>query len=87
MVSLRSYKQHEGHDYFDTYSPIPRINSIRIILGITALRNMKVHQMDVKIAFLNDKLDEEIYIEVVPSQENKVRKLVNSLYDLKQAPK
>ncbi|GAA0145542.1 transmembrane signal receptor [Lithospermum erythrorhizon] len=56
-------RQKEGLDYFDTYSPVTRITSIWIILAIASLRNLDVHQMDVKIAFLNGELDEEIYME------------------------
>lgn len=89
---IKGYRQKEGLDYFDTYSPVSRITSIRMILAIAALRNLEVHQMDVKTAFLNGNLDEEIYMEqpegcVVPGQERKVCKLVKSLYGLKQAPK
>ncbi|CAH9115649.1 unnamed protein product [Cuscuta europaea] len=89
---IKGYKQREGLDYFDTYSPVTRINSIRMILAIAALRNLEVHQMDVKTAFLNGDIDEEIYMEQpegfrVPSQENKVCKIIKSLYGLKQAPK
>ena len=63
-----------------------------MVLAITTLRNLEVHQMDVKIAFLNGDLDEEIYMEqpegfIVPRQEKKVCRLVKSLYGLKQAPK
>ena len=63
-----------------------------MILAIAALRNLEVHQMDIKTAFLNGDLDEEIYMEqpeghVTPGQERKVCKLVKSLYGLKQAPK
>ncbi|KAK8553243.1 hypothetical protein V6N13_024310 [Hibiscus sabdariffa] len=63
-----------------------------MILTIAALRNLEVHQTDVKIAFLNGELDEEIYMEqpkghVVTGQERKVCRLVKSLYGLKQAPK
>ena len=57
---IKGYKQTEGLDYFDTYSPVMRINSIRSVLAITALRNLEVHQMDVKTVFLNGDLDEEI---------------------------
>ena len=89
---IKGYRQREGLDYFDTYSPVTRINSIRMILAIAALRNLEVHQMDVKIAFLNGDLEEEIYMEqpegfIVPGQEKKVCKLVKSLYGLKQALK
>ncbi|WJZ97445.1 hypothetical protein VitviT2T_016048 [Vitis vinifera] len=89
---IKGYRQIEGLDYFDTYSPVTRINSIRMVLAIAALRNLEIHQMDVKTAFLNGDLDEEIYMEQpegfsAPGQENKVCKLVKSLYGLKQAPK
>ena len=59
---IKGYKQTQGLDYFDTYSPVMRINSIRMILAISALRNLEVHQMDVKATFLNGELDEEIYM-------------------------
>ena len=60
---IKGYKQTEGLDYFDTYPPMTRINFIRMVLAIAALRNLEVHQIDVKIAFLNGDLDEEIYME------------------------
>ena len=68
------------------------INSIRIVLTIAALRNLELHQMDVKKTFLNGDLDEEIYMKQpegfsVTKPEKKVCKLVKSLSDLKQAPK
>ncbi|KAI3755705.1 hypothetical protein L1987_55511 [Smallanthus sonchifolius] len=89
---IKGYKQREGLDYFDTYSPVTRITSIRLVLAIAAIRNLEVHQMDVKTAFLNGNLEEEIYMEqpegfVAIGQEKKVCKLVKSLYGLKQAPK
>ena len=55
---IKGYRQTESLDYFDTYSHITRINSIRMILAIAALRNLKVHQMDVKTTFLNGELEE-----------------------------
>ncbi|KAK9052683.1 hypothetical protein SSX86_029313 [Deinandra increscens subsp. villosa] len=89
---IKGYRQKEGLDYFDTYSPVTRITSVRLVLAIAALRKLEVHQMDVKTAFLNGELDEEIYMEQpegfsAPGQEGKVCKLVKSLYGLKQAPK
>ncbi|KAK8689569.1 hypothetical protein V6N13_088283 [Hibiscus sabdariffa] len=88
---IKGYRKKEGLDYFDTYSHVSRITSIRMILAIAVLRNLEVHQMDVKKAFLNGELDEEIYMEqpkghVVPGQERKACRLVKSLYGLKQAP-
>ena len=78
-------------DYFDTYSSVTRIASIRILFVIASIYKLVVHQMDVKIAFLNGDL-EEIYMEqlegyVVLGQEYKVCMLVKSLYGLEQAPK
>ena len=89
---IKGYKQTKGMDYFDTYSPVTRINSIRMVLAIVALKDLEVHQMDVKTAFLNGDLNEEIYMEQperfsAPGQEMKVCRLVKSLYGLKQAPK
>ncbi|KAD4585972.1 hypothetical protein E3N88_23573 [Mikania micrantha] len=88
---IKGFRQ-KGVDYFDTYSPVTRIISIRLVLAIANLRNLEVHQMDVKTAFLNGDLEKEIYMEQpegfsAPGQEGKVCKLVKSLYGLKQAPK
>ena len=85
---IKSYKQKEGLYYFDTYSPVTRISSIRMLIVIAAILNLEIHQMDVKTAFLNSDLDEEIYMEqpegfIVPGQEKKVFRLVKSLYGLK----
>ena len=82
---IKGYKQTEGLDYFDTYSSVTGINSIRMVLAIAALRNLEVHQMDVKIVFLNGELDEEIHMEqpegfFAPGQERKVYKLFKLLY-------
>ena len=60
---IKDYKQTEGLDYFDKYYLGTRVNSIRMVLAIAALRNLEVRQMDVKTTFLNGDLDEEIYME------------------------
>ena len=60
---IKGYRQKEGLDYFDTYSLVIRITSIRLVLAIAAIRNLQAHQMDVKTAFLNGELEEEIYME------------------------
>lgn len=88
----KGYKQRENVDFFDTYSPVSRLVSIRVLFAVAAIHELIVHQMDVKTAFLNGELDEEIYLDqpegfVVPGKENKVCKLNKSLYGLKQAPK
>ncbi|GJT08019.1 retrovirus-related pol polyprotein from transposon TNT 1-94 [Tanacetum coccineum] len=84
---IKGFRQREGLDYFDTYSSVTRITLIRMILAIAALKNFKVHQMDVKTAFLNGDLKEEIYMNqpegfIAPGQESKVCRLVKSLYGL-----
>ena len=89
---VKGYKQKEGVDYFDTYSPVTRITSIRMLIAIAVLHNLEIHQMDVKTAFLNGELNEEIYMEqlegfIVLGQEKKVCRLIKSLYGLKQALK
>ena len=60
---VKGYRQKEGLDYFDTYSPITRITSIRMLISIAALFNLEIHLMDVKTTFLNGDLNEEIYME------------------------
>ena len=82
---IKGYKQKEGLDYFDTYSLVTRISSIRMLIAITAIHNLEIHQMDVKTSFLNGDLDEEIYMEQpegfsIPGKEKKVCWLVKSLY-------
>ena len=91
-MAAKGYSQNEGLDYFDTYSPVSRITSIRMVIAIASLNYMEIHHMNVKTTFLNGELDEEIYMKqpegfVVQGQENKVCKLVKSLYGLKQALK
>ncbi|GJT33760.1 retrotransposon protein, putative, ty1-copia subclass [Tanacetum coccineum] len=80
---IKGYRQRKGLDYFDTYSTVTRITSIRMILAIAALRNLEIHQMDVKTAFLNGDLEEEIYMNqpegfIAPGQEGKFCRLDTS---------
>ena len=87
----KDYTQKEGEDYFDTYSPVARMTTIRVLLSLAASHGLLVHQMDVKTTFVNGELEEEIYIDqsdgfVANGQEGKVCKLLKSLYGLKQAP-
>ncbi|GKC11490.1 zinc finger CCCH domain-containing protein 14 [Tanacetum coccineum] len=59
---IKGFRQREGQDYFDTYSPITRITSIRMVLAIAALRNLEVHRMNVKPSFLKGDLEEGKYM-------------------------
>ena len=86
----KGYSQTEGVDFNETFAPVAKFNSIRILLALAAQYNLEIHQMDVKTAFLNGDLQEEIYMQqpegfVQPGQESLVCKLNRSLYGLKQA--
>ncbi|GJS10359.1 zinc finger, CCHC-type containing protein [Tanacetum coccineum] len=89
---IQDFRQKEGIDYFDTYAKVARITTIKLLLALATIHNLVVHQMDVKTTFLNDDLEEKVYMKqpkgfVMPGNEHKVCKLVKSLYRLKQAPK
>ena len=60
---VKGYTQKEGEDFFDTYSPVARLTTIQVLLALAASHNLLIHQMDVKTAFLNGDLEEEIYME------------------------
>ena len=86
----KGFTQQEGIDYEETFSHVVRFTSIRLILAIVASLDLELHQMDVKTAFLNGELDEEIYMEqptgfVEEGNEHKVCKLLKSIYGLKQS--
>ncbi|GJX81475.1 zinc finger, CCHC-type containing protein [Tanacetum coccineum] len=59
---IQGFRQKEGIDYFDTYAPVARISTIRLLIALAATDNLVIHQMDVKTAFLNGDLEEEIYM-------------------------
>ncbi|KAJ9544640.1 hypothetical protein OSB04_024347 [Centaurea solstitialis] len=88
----KGYSQQEGIDYDETFAPVARIEAIRIFLAYAAHKNIKVFQMDVKYAFLNGVLHEEVYIEqpegfVDLDFPDHVCILDKALYGLKQAPR
>nr|GEU37494.1 retrovirus-related Pol polyprotein from transposon TNT 1-94 [Tanacetum cinerariifolium] len=88
----QGYNQQEGIDYNETYAPVARLESIRILLAYACALDFKLFQMDVKSAFLNDFINEEVYIAQPPGftdfeKSNHVYKLKKALYGLKQAPK
>ncbi|GJY32888.1 retrovirus-related pol polyprotein from transposon TNT 1-94 [Tanacetum coccineum] len=88
----QGYNQQEGIDYDETFSLVARLEAIRIFLAFATYMNFIVYQMDVKSAFLNGKLKEEVYLKQPPGFEsnefpNHVCKLDKALYGLKQAPR
>ncbi|KAI3690760.1 hypothetical protein L2E82_48967 [Cichorium intybus] len=89
---VKGYKQKYGIDYQEVFAPVIRLETIRLVLALAAQKNWKVHQMDVKSAFLNRTLKEDVYIDqptgyVKKGEEHKVCHLKKALYGLKQAPR
>ena len=84
--------QKDGVDYKETFAPVLKYQSLRVLLALANEEGMHVHQMDVKTAFLNGELEEEVYLEqpewlAKKGEEEKVWKLRKALYGLKQAPR
>ncbi len=83
----RGFTQTYGVDYNEMFAPVAKFTSIRCIFALAALEDMEIHRMDVKIAFLNGELEEEIYMEqpqgfMHQGSEHLVCKLQKSLYGL-----
>ncbi|GKC94221.1 retrovirus-related pol polyprotein from transposon TNT 1-94, partial [Tanacetum coccineum] len=88
----KGYRQEEGIDFEESFASVARIEAIRIFIANAASKNMTIYQMDVKIAFLNGELKEEVYVSqpegfVDPDHPTHVYRLKKSLYCLKQAPR
>ena len=91
LVAKR-YKQKHGIDYEEVFSPIARMETIHLLIAIAAQMKWRIYQLDVKSAFLNGYLEEEVYVEQplgfeVKDHEDKVLRLKKALYGLKQAPR
>ncbi|KAI7942739.1 hypothetical protein MJO28_012766 [Puccinia striiformis f. sp. tritici] len=88
-LCAKGFQQVEGKDYFDTYAPTGKMVSLRMLIIISLKRGLSFHQIDIKSAFLNAPLQEEIYLNPPPGVEvpaNHVLKLNKAMYGLKQAP-
>lgn len=88
----KGYSQQQGIDFEETFSPVARFETVRIILALAAQFQLPVFQFDVKSAFLNGDLNEEVYVAqpqglVVDGAANKAYRLRKALYGLKQAPR
>jgi len=85
----KGYNQIEGLDYFDTYSLVAKLTTVRTVIALASINHWHIHKLDVNNAFLHGDLQEDIYMLVpqgiTPSKPNQVYKLVKSLYGLKQA--
>ena len=90
ILVAKGCSQVHGIDYNETFAPVAKMDSIRLALAITASKQWEVHHMDVKCAFLNGDINEEIYMEKLEgfvSNPYLVCRLKKSLYGLKQAPR
>jgi hypothetical protein len=88
----KGYSQKKGVDFEETFAPVARFETIRIVLAVAAQKGWLIHQLDVKSAFLNRELEEDIFVEQpegyqIQGCEDKVLKLKKALYGLKQAPR
>nr|GEW97098.1 Gag-Pol polyprotein [Tanacetum cinerariifolium] len=91
LVAKR-YRQEEGIDFEESFALVARIEAIRIFIANAASKNMTIYKMDVKTAFLNGRLKEEVYVSqpegfVDPDHSTHVYRLKKALYGLKQAPR
>ena len=87
---VKGYKQKPGIDYYEVFAPVARLDTIRLVIALAAQKKWQIHQMDVKSAFLNGSLEEEVFVDqpvgyVKKGHEDKVLKLKKALYGLKQA--
>nr|GEV45954.1 retrotransposon protein, putative, unclassified [Tanacetum cinerariifolium] len=88
----KGYAQEEGIDFEESFTPVARLEAIRIFIAYAAHKSFLIHQMDVKTVFLNGPLKEEVYVAqpdrfVNPDHPEKVYRLRKALYGLKQAPR
>jgi hypothetical protein len=87
----QGFSQVEGLDFGETFAPVAHLEAIRILLAFAASNGSKLYQMDVKSAFLNSVIQEEVFVRQPPGFENpkypnRVYNLLKALYGLKQAP-
>jgi hypothetical protein len=88
----KGYAQIQGVDYDEVFAPVARLETVRVLIALAAQRDWEIHHMDVKSAFLNGELIEEVYVNQPPGFTSsytvkRVLKLKKALYGLKQAPR
>lgn len=88
----KGYVQKYGVDFEEVFAPVTRLETVRLLLALAAKNGWKIHHLDVKSAFLNGEIQEEVYVTqpegfVKENEEHKVYKLLKALYGLRQAPR
>ena len=87
----KGFLQRFGVDYFDVFSPVTKLSTLRVLLSLVAALDLELRHVDVRTAFLNGELDEEVYIKVPEGLQDmyprKCFKLRKAIYGLKQAPR
>jgi ATP-binding cassette subfamily B (MDR/TAP) protein 1 len=83
----KGFRQEYGVDFDEVFSPVVKLPTLRFLLGVIALEDLELLQLDVKTTFLHGDLDEEIYMEQPQGREHLIYQLRKSLYWLKQAPR
>uniref|UniRef100_A0ACD5U8P7 Uncharacterized protein n=1 Tax=Avena sativa TaxID=4498 RepID=A0ACD5U8P7_AVESA len=91
-LAAKGYVQRPGIDFDEVFAPVARLDSVRLLLAVAAQFKWQVHHMDVKTAFLNGELGEEVYVSQPPGfvdgrNSSKVMRLHKALYGLRQAPR
>jgi hypothetical protein len=88
---VKGYVYRHGIDYDEVFTPVARLDSVCLLITLTVHEGWEVHHMDIKSAFLNGDMQEEVYIEqpagfIIAGKEHKVLKLKKALYGMHQAP-
>ncbi|KAL8110529.1 hypothetical protein AgCh_026307 [Apium graveolens] len=91
-IVAKGYVQQQGRDFDKIFAPVTRLEIVRLPLALTAKNSWEVHHLDVKSAFLNGEIQEEVYVTqpkgfVKKGKEHFIYRLVKSLYGLRQAPR